>query len=70
MKQATQLAFYGTIAMVLVQIVTYIFGFGGEIYTYLRIIDLLGLLTLVNFFYKLNQKQQEKTEKNSDGFKE
>lgn len=69
MKQATQLAFYGTIAMVLVQIVNLI-GLYGEIYIYIRIIDLLGILTLVNFFYKLNQKQQEKTEKNSDGFKE
>ena len=69
MKQATQLAFYGTIAMVLVHIVNLI-GLYGEIYIYIRIIDLLGILTLVNFFYKLNQKQQEKTEKNSDGFKE
>lgn len=70
MKQATQLALYGTIAMAFVQIVNFIFGYSGEISFYLRIIDLFGMITLVNFFYRLNQKQQEKIEKNSDGFKE
>lgn len=70
MKQATQLALYGTIAMAFVQIVNFIFGYNGEISFYLRIIDLFGMITLVNFFYRLNQKQQEKIEKNSDGFKE
>ena len=64
MKQATQIAFYGTIAMVIFQIIglfSQYFGYFGEsFYTVRQIFDLFGMATLLNFFYKLNQKQEQK----------
>jgi hypothetical protein len=76
MKQATQLAFYGTSAMAVSTIISFFFnqyfGFGGEtIYYITQIIDLLGMISIANFFYKLNQKQSQKIKNNdSNEFKE
>ena len=75
MKQATQLALYGAIAMVIFQIIglfSQYFGYFGEsFYTVRQIFDLFGMATLVNFFYKLNQKQTHKiNNENVNQFKE
>ena len=77
MKQATQLALIGTIAMVVVMIGNLIFyqlmhlEMDMYIYNIGQIIDLLGMATLVNFFYKLYQKQNQKLQvDNTNQFKE
>ena len=64
MKQATQLALIGTIAMVALQMIGLLsnyFGYFGEaFYTVKQILDISASATLVNFFYKLYQKQNQK----------
>lgn len=65
MKKHTKLAFIGTIAMTLAQlfniVFSRIFSSSGELFYFLiPIIDLFGMLTLVNFFYQLYQKQNQK----------
>ena len=70
MKQATQLAFYGTIAIIIaraIYLLNYIFPssiFGSEIYIVLNTIEVIGFVSIVNFFYILYQKQNNKTNNN------
>ncbi len=65
MKKHTQLAFIGSISMVIVQILSFLIfrisGFGSDIFYYLvQIVDVLGMLSIANFFYQLYQKQNQK----------
>ena len=77
MKQATQLALYGTISVVVVLTINLIFcefmHFEPSTYFYIiiQITNLFGIATLVNFFYKLHQKQKQKiNNENVNQFKE
>lgn len=65
MKKHTQLALIGTIVMAISQLFNLVisrnFDSSGELFYFLfPIINLLGMLSLVNFFYQLYQKQNQK----------
>lgn len=70
MKSATQLALYGTIAIVLTRIFYVVNSLGlfnvfeTKIFLVTNTIDLLGSISLVNFFYVLYQKQNVKPKQN------
>lgn len=69
MKQATQLAFYGAIT-ILIERVFYLtnsifvfYDFDPKVYTVLNTIEVIGFVSIANFFYVLYQKQNNKTNK-------
>ena len=77
MKQATQLALIGTISVVVVLTINLIFCEFMHVepstyfYIIIQITNLFGMVTLVNFFYKLYQKQNQKLQAdNTNQFKE
>ena len=67
MKQATQLALYGAIAILIervIYLVNNIFNlniFDPKIYIILNTIEVIGFVAITNFFYVLYQKQNNKT---------
>ena len=70
MKQATQLAFYGTIAIIIARAI-YLFKdifdlniFVSKTYIVLNTIEVIGFVSIANFFYVLYQKQNNKTNNN------
>ncbi len=66
MKKHTQLALIGTIVMAISQLFNLVILLDflivdvGLIHFLFPIINLLGMLSLVNFFYQLYQKQNQK----------
>ena len=70
MKQATQLAFYGTIAIIIartIYLLNNIFTlniFDSKTYIVLNTIEVIGFVSIANFFYVLYQKQNNKTNNN------
>jgi uncharacterized membrane protein (DUF485 family) len=66
MKQATQLAFYGTLVLIIVRLLFILpsaFSLDfltSEIYTALNTLELIALGSICNFFYVLYKKQQNK----------
>jgi hypothetical protein len=65
MKKHTQLAFIGTITMVIAQILNFlsfrIFESSFDmIYPIIQFVDFFGMLSIANFFYQLHQKQNQK----------
>jgi uncharacterized protein YacL len=65
MKNHTQLAFFGTIAMVIAQIISFLSyrifeSYGDIIYYVVQFVDFFGMLCIANFFYQLYQKQNQK----------
>lgn len=70
MKQATQLAFYGAIAILIsraIYLLNNIFTliiFDSKTYIVLNTIEVIGFVSIANFFYVLYQKQNNKTNNN------
>ena len=70
MKQATQLALYGAIAILIervIYLINNIFAlsiFDQQIYIVLNTIEVIGFVSIANFFYVLYQKQNNKTNNN------
>ncbi|WP_395074097.1 hypothetical protein [Flavobacterium sp.] len=70
MKQATQLAFFGAIAILIERVIYLInnifefIAFDPKIYIVLNTIEVLGFVAIANFFYVLYQKQNNKTNNN------
>ncbi|WP_310554417.1 hypothetical protein [Flavobacterium sp.] len=70
MKQTTQLALYGAIAIIIERTIYLISNllsldiFGSKIYIALNTIEIIGFVSIANFFYVLYQKQNNKTNSN------
>ena len=70
MKQATQFALYGTIAIIaerMSYLISNFFNleiFEQKIYVFLNLIEIIGFIAIANFFYVLYQKQNHKTNNN------